>query len=91
MGTLNLSQPGLMQSIRRFRDNLIDADVALDDADRVVAAALEDRERARHERNRIACHLQHLVDLHDEIESVAIAFGPEIAVRHMVATLEATV
>lgn len=90
MGINTIPHRNLMASIRRFRDNLIDADLVLDDADRVVAAALEDRERARCKRNRVARHLQHLIDLYDEIESVSMTFGPEIAERHIAATLEAT-
>jgi hypothetical protein len=70
-----------MASIQQFRDNLLDTDIALDDADRAVAAALEAQERARQERHRVARHLQYLIDLHDECAALAETFGPEIAAQ----------
>ena len=82
MGTTTIPQPKLMAALEQFRDNLLDADVVLDDADRAVVAAFEEQERARRERNRIARHLQHLIDLHDEIESVSATFGPETGAAH---------
>ncbi len=88
MGTSTIPHAKLMASIRQFCDSLLDCDRVLDDADRAVSAALEEQERARQERNRVALHLQRLVDLYDEAESTSATFGPEIA-GEFVSQLEA--
>lgn len=49
----------LMDAIRVTRDNLIDADILLEDAERA-------RNWARRERDRIVAHLHQLIAWHDE-------------------------
>ena len=79
MGTTTIAQNTLMASIALYRDNLIDTDLALDGASLHVENALEEQERVHQERDRVARHLQHLIDLHEEATSVSETFGPEVA------------
>ena len=49
-------------AIARWRENLIDLDVVVDDKRRLVEDALDELRVALRERNRAARHLAHLVD-----------------------------
>jgi hypothetical protein len=51
------------RAIERQRDNVLDADIAVDDARRDLDAAVERLRGAVSDRDRDAVHLQHLIEL----------------------------
>jgi hypothetical protein len=69
----------LRAEIAQWRENVLDLDTAVDDCRRTVDAAVDAFRVAVRERDCAAAHLARLIDWHEELESISVTFGPEIA------------
>jgi hypothetical protein len=81
----------LREAIERWRNNVIDLDVLVDDKRLALNRAVDELRVAVRERDRGTEHLARLIDWSDEVEAVAETFGPEIAAGSLDGLNEASI
>jgi hypothetical protein len=87
--TRTVSRRQLSQQIERWRDNLLDWDIRVDDDRRDVDAAVVRLQESVHQRDAAARHFAQLVTWHDELQARIEVFGPETVARHVAMLTEA--
>jgi hypothetical protein len=69
----------LCGEIARQRDLVLDLDIVVDDTRLVLNHCVEEFRKAVCARDHAARHLAKLIDWHEEVESISVTFGSEIA------------
>ncbi len=75
----SVNRHAVLAQIARQRDRVLDLDLHVDEVRAMVNLDVERLREAVRTRDREAVHLAKLIDWHDELESIAATFGPEIA------------
>jgi len=69
------TQHDLVPEIARWRENLLDFELVVDDKRQAIDRALDELRAAVRERDRAAAHLQHLVGLASDLSPEAATRG----------------